>query len=153
MSKKNVEALLEELVLPIITELNLEFVDVEFVKEGAEWYLRVFIDKPGGVEIDDCQTVSGKLSNLLDEKDPIPQAYFLEVSSPGLERPLKKDKDFTRYQGQLVRVTTFAPLDGQKSFVGNLGGLRENQVVITRDGQEYSIPRDKVAMVRLEIEF
>ncbi|MHB8172291.1 MAG: ribosome maturation factor RimP [Thermincolia bacterium] len=153
MSKKNVEALLEEMVLPIITELNLELVDVEFVKEGAEWYLRVFIDKPGGVEIDDCQTVSGKLSNLMDEKDPIPQAYFLEVSSPGLDRPLKKDKDFTRYQGRLVRVTTFALLDGQKAFVGNLGGLRENQVVITREGQEYSIPRDKVAMVKLEIEF
>jgi len=153
MSKKNVEAIVEELVTPITTALDLELVDVEFVKEGADWYLRVFIDKPGGVEIDDCQEVSVKLSNLLDEKDPIPQAYYLEVSSPGLDRPLKKEKDFVRYQGRLVKVSTFAPIDGQKSFVGQLAGLRDDHVVIIQDGQELSIPKDKVAMVRLEIEF
>ncbi|MDA8233755.1 MAG: ribosome maturation factor RimP [Clostridia bacterium] len=153
MSKKSVEALVEELVLPITEAFDLELVDVEFVKEGADWYLRVFLDKPGGVEIEDCQAVSGKLSNILDEKDPIPQAYYLEVSSPGLDRPLKKDKDFERYQGRLVRVNTFAPLDGQKSFLGNLVGLREDQVVITQEDHEYSIPRDKVSMVRLELEF
>lgn len=152
-SKDKIETIVSQMVQPIASELNLEFVDVEFVKEGANWYLRVYLDKPGGLEIDDCQAVSQRLSDLLDEKDPITQAYFLEVSSPGLERPLKKPQDFEKFQGQLVTVTTYVPIDGQKSFTGNLNGLIDNNIVITVKGEKISIPKDKMASTKLTVEF
>lgn len=153
MSKKSIEEQVAEFTQPVVEPLGLELVDVEFVKEGANWYLRVYIDKPGGVEVEDCQEVSGKVSDLLDQRDPIPQAYFLEVSSPGLDRPLKKDKDFERYSGELVKVNTYAPIDGKKSFTGNLLGLQEDGIHLEVKGQEMVFPRDKVSSVRLEISF
>ena len=107
MAKRKVEDLVTELVLPIVEKNSFELVDVEFVKEGANWFLRVYIDKEGGITLDDCQIVSEELSVLLDEKDPINRRYFLEVSSPGIERPLKKDRDFERFKGSLVKVKTF----------------------------------------------
>lgn len=152
-SKDKIETIVSQLVLPIASDLDLEFVDVEFVKEGAHWYLRVFLDKPGGLDVDDCQAVSQKLSDLLDEQDPITQAYFLEVSSPGLERPLKQERDFEKYKGQLVTVTTYVPFEGQKSFTGNLAGLIENNIVIAVKGEMVYIPKEKVASTKLTVEF
>lgn len=153
MAKKDIPAVVEAMVLPIVQELNLELVDVEFVKEGAHWYLRVFLDKDGGIDVEDCSSVSEQLSQLLDEQDPIPQAYMLEVSSPGLDRPLKKQADFAKYAGRLVRVKTYAPLDGKKELVGELKGLEGEDVVLTVEGREVRIPWERAASIRLEIEF
>ncbi len=153
MAKKDIPAVVEAMVLPIVQELNLELVDVEFVKEGAHWYLRVFLDKDGGIDVEDCSSVSEQLSQLLDEQDPIPQAYMLEVSSPGLDRPLKKQADFAKYAGRLVRVKTYAPVDGKKELVGELKGLEGEDVVLTVEGREVRIPWERAASIRLEIEF
>ncbi|MDA8211741.1 MAG: ribosome maturation factor RimP [Clostridia bacterium] len=153
MAKKEIPAVVEAMVLPIVQELNLELVDVEFVKEGAHWYLRVFLDKDGGIDVEDCSSVSEQLSQLLDEQDPIPQAYMLEVSSPGLDRPLKKQADFAKYAGRLVRVKTYAPVDGKKELVGELKGLEGEDVVLTVEGREVRIPWERAASIRLEIEF
>ncbi|HEX3028118.1 MAG TPA: ribosome maturation factor RimP [Clostridia bacterium] len=154
MAKKNVEDIVSELTLPIIEQNNYELVDVEFVKEGSNWYLRVYIDKPGGITIDDCQIVSEGLSDQLDEKDPIPQSYFLEVSSPGLERPLKKDKDFVKYKGETVEVKTFQPMNGRKIFEGELIGLVDNKIVIRQSENDVmEFERDKVASVKRALKF
>lgn len=145
--------LVETIAVPIAKGHGLELVDVEYVKEAGNWYLRVFIDKPEGINHDDCEVVSKELEDVLDEQDSIPQNYFLEVSSPGLDRPLKKDKDFECYEGYKIRIHTFAPWKGKKDFVGLLVGLRENEILINTDGETLAIPRDKAAMVRLEVEF
>jgi len=142
-----------ELVEPIIAELNLELVDVEYLKEGAHWYLRIYIDKDGGVDIDDCANVSQKVSAILDKKDPIPQAYMLEVSSPGIERPLKTEKDYQKYQGELVSVHTLEPYKGYQVFTGNLKGLIDGHVVLEYEGQEIAIPLNLIEKAHLTFEF
>ena len=119
MQAKEVEALITALVEPILADTEMTLVDVEYVRE-KDWYLRIFIDKPEGVEIDDCQLVSEKLTAVLDEKDPIPDKYFLEVSSPGIDRPLKKDHDFEAAYGTKVDIMFYAPWEGLKSLVGVL---------------------------------
>ncbi|ADG82230.1 ribosome maturation factor RimP [Thermincola potens] len=153
MAKSKIEDLVTELAVPIVENAGMELVDVEYVKEGAHWYLRVFIDKPQGVSLDDCQMIAQRLDPLLDEKDPIPHEYMLEVSSPGLDRPLKKPADFARYAGRKVKVSTYAPIDGKKEFIGELKGLIDNEVVIGICGTDKALPLDKVSSVRLEIEF
>ena len=153
MSKTNISAQVEELVMPIIETTNLELVEVEYVKEGAQWYLRVFIDKPGGVGLEDCQAVSGELEKVMDEKDPIPQSYILEVSSPGIERPLKKPEDYRRFAGRLVSVHTYAPVNNQKKFIGQLIGLNDIGVQLEIDGQRVVVPLEKVSSTRLVAEF
>lgn len=152
MAKIDIEALVEGLVLEIISDTALELVDVEYVKE-RDWYLRVFLDKEGGLEIEDCQTVSSALEEKLDKIDPIVESYYLEVSSPGLDRALKKERDFVRQAGDVVEMTTFAPVDGRKQWVGVLRGLEDGNVVLDIDGEEVRMPREKVSMVRLHIEF
>lgn len=151
--KKNIQQTVTELVSPVVENLNYELVDVEYVKEGANWYLRVYIDKPGGISIDDCQAVSEQVSELLDKNDPIDQSYYLEVSSPGLDRPLKTEKDFTKYKGELVEVKVFQPIDGKKIFEGELVGLMDNFIVINQDGHDVQFERDKVAVVKRVIKF
>ncbi len=151
MSK--VEDKVRALAQPVVDAKGLELVDVEFVKEGAHWYLRVFIDKPDGIDLDDCEAVSLELGPIIDEADPIPQEYLFEVSSPGLDRPLKKKEDYNRYQGRLVKVNTFAPVNGKKEWIGQLVGLTDNQVQLKVDNETVAIPFDKVAQARLEIEF
>ncbi|MGE5675113.1 MAG: ribosome maturation factor RimP [Mycobacterium leprae] len=155
---KPIEVLVEEAAQPIVAEHGLELVGVEVVKEGANRYLRMYIDKEGGVTFDDCETVSRAVDARLDEilSDP-PYEYF-EVSSPGLERPLKSDDDFARYAGHEVAVTTYAPVDGQKLFVGKLVGLVDGNVVLTLSqgkalGQEVALERKKVASVKLHLDF
>lgn len=139
---------------PIVAENQLELVDVEFVKEGANWYLRVYIDKEGGVTIDDCEVVSRALEAKLDEADPIEQAYILEVSSPGIDRPLKKEADFVKYQGELIDVKLYKAQEGRKQFQGKLLGL-ENAVLSIEEenGTIVRFEQKDVASVRLAVVF
>jgi ribosome maturation factor RimP len=155
MSK--VTEVVAELVSPIVTAAGLELVDVEYVKEGREWFLRVYIDKDAGVDIEECGLVSEKLSEKLDELDPIPHNYFLEVSSPGAERPLKKEKDFEKSIGKNVLIKTYEAIDGEKSFEGTLIEFSNEIVKIeikfkTRK-KIMEIPYDKVASARLAVTF
>jgi ribosome maturation factor RimP len=153
MSKRKVTEIVEELALPIVEEEGLELVDVEYKKEGANWFLRIFIDKPGGVDIEDCGRVSEKLSDKLDEVDPIPDSSFLEVSSPGAERPLKKPADYHRAIGKNVYITTYEPFDGKKVFEGVLKSYSEETIVIEEMNKDVSIPLEKIASARLSIVF
>ncbi|MGD6842063.1 ribosome maturation factor RimP [Bacillus infantis] len=147
----------EELVTPIVDELNLELVDIEYVKEGKEWFLRVFIDKEQGVDIEECGLVSERLSEKLDELDPIPYNYFLEVSSPGAERPLKKEKDYKSAIGKNVLIKTYEPIDGEKTFEGKLtqfdGETVTVEVRVKTRIKTISIPFEKVANARLAVTF
>ncbi len=143
---------IEEAVAAIAEEFlqgtGLELVDVEYVKEH-DWYLRIFIDKEGGIEIDDCQQLSEKVEEVLDKKDIIQDSYILEVSSPGLDRVLKKDKDFVCEKGKKVDVTLYAPIDGEKLIVGVLEGKSDSELIL----EDRSIALEKIAQVRLHIDF
>ena len=143
-----VEKTVWEMVESLLEGSGVELVDVEYVKE-KDWYLRVFIDRPEGVGIEDCQSLSEKLEKLLDERDVIPEQYILEVSSPGLDRVLKKPRDFERERGKQVDVSLYEPLDGEKVIVGTLDGY--DGVALTLDGRE-PIPKEKIAQVRLHID-
>ncbi|WHY79346.1 ribosome maturation factor RimP [Neobacillus sp. WH10] len=155
MSK--VTEVVEELAAPIFQELGLELVDIEYVKEGKSWFLRVYIDKDTGVDIEDCGLVSERLSEKLDEIDPIPHNYFLEVSSPGAERPLKKEKDFEKAIGKNVVIKTYEPINGEKSFEGTLlefdGQHLKIEVKIKTRKKSVDIPYEKVANARLAVVF
>ena len=152
MSKEKIESVVEKIVSDIIAGSKLELVDVEYVKEH-DWYLRVFLDKESGMEIDDCQWVSERLEAKLDETDLIKDHFYLEVSSPGLDRSLKKERDFVRHAGDKVEVKTYEPINGQKVFIGNLIGLFDGDIRMDLDGQTVNIPKDKTAQIRLHIEF
>ncbi|MEH7344846.1 ribosome maturation factor RimP [Bacillus sp. JJ1532] len=146
-----------QLVTPILDELNLELVEIEYVKEGRDWFLRVFIDKENGVDIEECGLVSEKLSEKLDEIDPIPYNYFLEVSSPGAERPLKNEKDFQKAVGKNVFIKTYEPIDGDKTFEGILthfdGHIVTVEIKIKTRKKSIDIPYEKVANARLAVVF
>lgn len=147
-----------ELIRPIVEdELGYELVDVEYVKEGADWYLRIYIDHPQGIDLSACERVSRRIDTLLDEHDRdnalFPGSYILEVSSPGLTRPLKKESDFIKYQGRLVTVKTYAPIAGKKEFNGILKEYRPLELEIEVDGERLTIPRDKISLVHLAVEF
>ena len=120
----------------IVEAKGFELIDVEFVKESGNWYLRYYIDKPGGVFLEDCEHVSKFLGELLDREDPIPYSYVLEVSSPGVERPLMKKADFDRFKGNYVRIKTFLKINGQKNFVGELKGLQNDSMALQTDEGE-----------------
>lgn len=154
---KIVSSKVEQLVLPIVEELQLELVEVEYKKEGPNWFLRVYIDSDKGVDLDDCEKVSEKLSERLDEADPITEAYFLEVSSPGAERPLKKKADVEKAVGKGVYVTTYEPLDGEKAFEGVLSSFQNDELTIETKVKTRTviktIPYEKVANIRLSILF
>ncbi len=147
----------EQIVEPIVNDLNLELVDIEYVKEGKSWFLRVFIDKDQGIDIEECGMVSEKLSEKLDELDPIPYNYFLEVSSPGAERPLKKQKDYEKAVGKNVHIKTYEPIDGEKIFEGVLtnftGDTVTVEVKIKTRKKTIEIPFEKVASARLAVTF
>ncbi|MCC0636967.1 MULTISPECIES: ribosome maturation factor RimP [unclassified Clostridioides] len=152
--KKDLEVAIEEIVTKITDEHGFEMVDVEYVKEAGEYYLRVYIDKEEGISLNECELVSRELSPILDEKDPIKENYFLEVSSPGLDKALKKDRDFARYQGRDVDLKLYKPLNGCKQFEGELVGLTEdNNIKIIINGEEMEFNRKDVAIVRLAIKF
>ncbi len=147
-----IETLVEKIVSDIIQGTELELIDVEFVKE-QNWYLRVFINKETGLELEDCQFVSEKLEQQLDQLDPIKESYFLEVSSPGLDRPLKRIEDYQRHLGDVVEVHTYAPIDGNKLFIGKLLGFQDDTISIETDKQNLSLPSNQVSQVRLHIDF
>lgn len=138
---------------PIAEKKGLELVDTEFVKEGNQWYLRVFIDKKGGVTLNDCQAVSEELEPILDERDPTEHSYILEVSSPGIDRPLKSERDFLRHIGDKIEVKTFAPVNGEKIWVGELMDYKDGELVLLTETGEMKIPQKAIALARLHLEF
>lgn len=154
MTKKKIEELVTKFATPIVDKHSFELVDVEFIKERSNYFLRIYIDKPGGITIDDCKIVSEEISDILDREDPIPQKYFLEVSSPGLDRPLKKDSDFERFKGEMVEIKLFKPIDDKKIFEGKLLGHNSSVILIEKEnGEKMEFERDKIALVRRLIKF
>lgn len=144
----------EELLQPIVEEHNFEVVDVEYVREGGNYFLRAYIDKEGGITIDDCEVVSRALSDKLDEKDFIPDAYILEVSSPGLGRPLKKDKDFKRSLGEEVEIKLYKPIEKQREFTGILKDFDDEKITISLDEEKtIEFVRKDIALIRLAFDF
>lgn len=154
MSKKETyEAKTEELLLPIAEANGVEIYDVEYAKEGSDFYLRAYIDKAEGVNINDCENVSRALSDALDAKDFIPDAYILEVSSPGLGRTLKKDRHLEKSIGEEVELKLYKPVDKCKEFVGELIRFDDKAIVIMVDGEEKSFDRSDIAIIRLTLDF
>ncbi len=154
MSKKETyETKAEELIAPILTEQGFELVDMEYVREAGSYYLRAYIDKEGGITIDDCELVSRAFSDRLDEEDFIEDSYILEVSSPGLLRPLKKDRDFQRRLGEKLELKTYRPIDGTKDFEGILRAFDANSVTIETEDAERVFERSDLALVRPWVDF
>ncbi len=153
MAKRKVEDIVYDLAKPIIDRNNFELVEIEFKKEGADWYLRVYIDKEGGITIEDCQIVSQELSDLIDQADPIEQSYIFEVSSPGIDRPLKTDRDYEKNDGKLVEVKLFSPMEGKKVYEGILKGHTTENVEIEADGKAMLIEKSSIALIRPVIKF
>ena len=152
--REDYEAKTESFLMPLMTENNFELVDVEYVKEAGNWYLRAYIDKEGGIAVDDCEIISRKLGDWLDEKDFIADSYILEVSSPGLGRPLKKDKDFDRSIGEDVDIKLYKPLNKQKDFTGTLISYDKDTVTIGQeDGTGLTLNRPEIALIRLAFDF
>lgn len=152
--REEYEAKTESFLQPIMEENGFELVDVEYVKEAGNWYLRAYIDKEGGITVDDCEVVSRKLGDWLDKKDFIEDSYILEVSSPGLGRPLKKEKDFERNIGKDVEIRLYKPLNKQKEFTGSLKAYDKKTVTITQeDGTDLILNRPEIALIRLAFDF
>lgn len=155
MSRREIyEQKTEELLKPIIEEYQFELVDVEYVKEGSEWYLRAYIDKEGGITIDDCELVSRRMSDLLDEEDYVEGSYIFEVSSPGLGRPLKKEKDYIRSMGKEIEIRTYRAINKEKEFYGILKSYDDNNVTIEMDDKtEMTFAKSEIALIRLAFNF
>ncbi|MGM0880838.1 MAG: ribosome maturation factor RimP [Bacillota bacterium] len=153
MSTSKIKTAVEDLVQPYLSSNGFELVDIEYVKEGGNFFLRIFVDKEGGIDIDDCGRISEYVSEQLDKNDPITDAYFLEVSSPGAERPLKKQEDVRKAIGKHVFLTTYEPISGAKEFEGLLLAFDGENAVVRTGKKEYTIPYAKVASARLAIVF
>lgn len=153
MQVKDILVKVEEKLSPIINDNGYELVDIEFVKEGPNKYLRVYADKDGGITIDDCEIISRALEAELEKDDFIEEAYILEVSSPGIDRILKKDFEYIKYKGRLVDIKLYKPIDKVKQFQGKLIGLVDDKIVIEESGKEISFDRKDVAVCRLAVEF
>lgn len=144
----------EKLLEPMMEEYGFELVDVEYVKEGSNWYLRAYIDKEGGITVDDCELVSRRMSVLLDEKDYVEGSYIFEVSSPGLGRPLKKEKDYARSLGKDIEIRTYRAIDKEKEFYGVLKSYDDNTVTIEMDdGAKKTFAKSGIALIRLAFDF
>ena len=154
MAKKDYESRTEALIQPMIDEHHFELVDVEYVKEGGTWYLRAYIDKEGGITVNDCEAVAREMNEILDKEDFVEDSYVFEVSSPGLGRPLKKEKDFKRSMGEQVEIKLYRAVDCQKDFTGALAAYDENTVTIRyEDGSESTFDRKDIALIRLAFDF
>ncbi len=152
--REDIEKRTEELVMPIIEQNNFELVDVEYLKEGSSYYLRAYIDKEGGITVDDCEIVSRALGDLLDDKDFIEESYILEVSSPGLGRPLKKEKDYKRSLGKELEIRLYKAVNKQKEFYGILESYDETTVTISdEDNNEITFEKSDIALIRLAVHF
>lgn len=143
----------EALLAPIVEQAGFELVDVEYVKEAGSWYLRGYIDKPGGITVNDCEAVSRIFSDKLDEDDFIEDSYIMEISSPGLDRPLKKEKDFARSVGREVEIRTYRPVEKKKEFSGMLTAYDDNSVTVDEEGRQRTFDRKEIALIRLKIDF
>ena len=155
MSKREqIEAKTEELILPILNEMQFELVDVEYVKEGSDYYLRAYIDKEGGITVDDCEAVSRVMNEILDREDYVEGSYIFEVSSPGLGRPLKKEKDYIRSIGKKIEIKTYRAIEKQKDFCGVLTSYDDRTVTIeTEDGIKQTFEKSEIALIRLAIDW
>ena len=154
MSKaSDYEAKTEGLILPILERMNFELIDVEYVKEGGIYYLRAYIDKEGGITVNDCEAVAREMNVLLDEKDYIPDSYTFEVSSPGLGRPLKKEKDYVRNMGKEVEIRTYRAINRSKEFYGLLTAYDKDSVTIDADGEKLRFERSDIALIRQAVHF
>ena len=152
MDKKNsTEKTVWQFIEPLLTETPYEIYDVEYVKEGTEWYLRIFIDKEGGIDLDDCETVTDLINDPLDELDPIAEAYFLEVSSPGVERHLKSMRHFENAVGEKIRVKTFVKIENNKEWVGILKSVDDNGITLDANGKTIAFPFDKIAKANISV--
>ena len=152
--KESYESRVEAYLLPLMEEHHFELVDVEYVKEAGTWYLRAYIDKEGGIAVDDCEVISRKLGDWLDKEDFISESYILEVSSPGLGRPLKKEKDFVRNKGKEVDIKLYKAIDRQKDFTGILTDFDKDTVTITMgDGETVVFDKADIALIRLSFDF
>lgn len=152
--KESYESRVETYLLPLMDEYHFELVDVEYVKEAGNWYLRAYIDKEGGIAVDDCEVVSRNLGGWLDQEDFIDDSYILEVSSPGLGRPLKKEKDFARSMGKDVEVRLYRQIDKQKEFTGTLSAYDGNTVtLVMEDGSRKVFEKPDIALIRLALDF
>ena len=149
---KKVTELTAELAAPVVAEQGCELWDVEYVKEAGTWYLRLYIDKEGGVSINDCEAISRRVSDLLDEADPIEGIYTIDVSSAGAERPLKRPSDFERFLGSPVTVRLYKNRDGRKEFAGNLAGYEDGAVLLDVGGGTLRFEKAEVALVRLRVD-
>lgn len=138
---------------PLVEECGCSLWDVEYVREGGEWFLRLYIDKEGGVDIDDCERVSRAVDPVLDEKDPIPESYRFEVCSAGLERQLKRPSDFERFLGSPILLKTYQPVNGSKEFPGILAGYEDGAVTVDMNGTSRTFSKAEIALVRLRVEF
>ena len=155
MSKRETyETRTEELITPILDRMNFELVDVEYVKEGGTWYLRAYIDKEGGITVNDCEAVAREMNEILDREDFVEDSYVFEVSSPGLGSPLKKEKDYIRSMGKEVEIRTYRAVNREKEFYGILSAYDENTVTIkTEDGTEMTFEKSDIALIRLAFDF
>ena len=155
MSKRETyETRTEELITPILDRMNFELVDVEYVKEGGTWYLRAYIDKEGGITVNDCEAVAREMNEILDREDFVEDSYVFEVSSPGLGRPLKKEKDYIRSMRKEVEIRTYRAINREKEFYGILSAYDENTVTIkTEDGTEMTFEKSDIALIRLAFDF
>ncbi len=152
--RENYEARTEAMLLPLMEEFHFELVDVEYVKEGGTWYLRAYIDKEGGITVNDCEAVSHRMSDLLDEEDFIDDSYVFEVSSPGLGRPLKKEKDYIRSMGKEIEIRTYRAIDRKKEFRGVLSAYTEDTVtIIMEEEQTLTFEKKDIALIRLAFDF
>ena len=140
-----------QLALPVVEEEGCSLWDVEYVREAGSWYLRVFIDKEGGVGIDDCERISRRLDPILDEADPIPDSYVFEVGSAGAERELKRPRDFEQFMGAEVELKTYRSVDGSKSFVGTLAGYEDGAVTLLLGEKAMRFEKEQIALVRLHV--
>lgn len=138
---------------PVVEQNGCQLWDVEYVREGGEWFLRLYIDKDGGVNINDCEAISRAVDPVLDEEDPIPESYRFEVCSAGLERTLKRPSDFERFMGSPVLVKLYRPRNGQKEFAGVLSGYEDGNVTVTLPGKTLTLEKSEIALVRLRVEF
>jgi ribosome maturation factor RimP len=153
MAKRKVEDIVYEIAKPVVDRFGFELVEVEYKKEGAEWYLRIYLDKEGGITIDDCQSVSEEVSDLLDEADPIDHSYIFEVSSPGIDRPLKTEWDYNKNMGRLIEVKLFSPVNGKKVIEGILRGYTSDKIKIEINGKEVELEKSTIALAKPVIEF
>ena len=151
MSK--IEDLVEKLAEPVVEQFGCSLVDLEFKKEGADWFLRLYIDKPNGVSIDDCEAVSRALSDVMDAEDPIEQAYYLEVSSPGMGRKLKKEREFKHYVGRLTDIKLYSAINNKKEFTAKLKSYDNDNITVEADGEEISFNKKQAVWVKLHEEF